>query len=98
MMTVVAEPVLGEQFFAADDIVIAWGWIGAYHEGVDYERWLIITLLPPKERVPNVKNYCVTHYYPAALPPNCNSRIETQSTFPNIVPAVEWYVDNGMDY
>lgn len=103
-MNVYPEPVLGEVAPGTNgETVIAWGHVDADVDGVDFDRWCILTLLPPTLRVPNEVNYAVMFFYPGELPRAANGdgvspRIEMRETFPNIVPAVECYRDMGMDW
>lgn len=92
------EPVLGGRAPSfTGEIVIAWGYVNAHVDGVDYDRFLILSLIDDERRVPGVANYSVAYVYPADLPPNTR-RFEARETFANIGPAVEAYAAWGMDW
>lgn len=95
-----SEPVLGEHQKGYEEwgVVIAWGHVGAVYDGEEFDRWCILTLLNPENRIPNVANYAIRYFYPDRIPANVLGRTEASADFPNIVPAVEAYCDWGMDY
>ena len=98
MTNVYPKPELGKPCPGTNgEIVIAWGHVEAVVDDKEYDRWCILTLLPELLRAPNEENYAVIYLYPGELPPN-TQRHESRAHFPNIVPAVEYYIQMGMDW